>query len=239
MSETGSKASNLKNLDFIGMRPDEFLAILGSAVKGYSLGSIPVPTQIVAGLGTGGLVKQRGVEEPYWFADPKFSHLRVLDTYQNAAESSDGGASPISPSVLLRDAPSIAEATDIVSNALASRLAKQLTIAIEYLDTTQPINTHGVDSLVAVELRNWIFKELGVDLSVFDILKNEPLRRLAETIASGLKFLNQQLRKDQGSGEDGKLGGVKFDSDRKDAGRFKASYSDLDNDDASAAFITR
>lgn len=42
----------------------------------------------------------------------------------------------------------------------------------------------GVDSLKAVEVRNWIFKELRCDVSVFDLLSPVPLSKLALRIVA-------------------------------------------------------
>ena len=58
-----------------------------------------------------------------------------------------------------------------------------------------------VDSLVAVEIRNWFIKELRADVSVFDILGAIPISTLAVKIAENSKLLAEKFgtgKKDQG-----------------------------------------
>ena len=74
------------------------------------------------------------------------------------------------------------EATDAACTTLVRKLAKAMMIEVEDLASSRP--AYGVDSLVAVEVRAWIFKEVKSDVSVFEILSNTPLLSLAAKIAS-------------------------------------------------------
>ena len=38
------------------------------------------------------------------------------------------------------------------------------------VDTGKPLYAYGVDSLLAVELRNWFGKEIGAEVAIFDIM---------------------------------------------------------------------
>jgi hypothetical protein len=53
---------------------------------------------------------------------------------------------------------------------------------------------HQVDSLIAVEIRNWILKELKSEISIFDILSPMPIHILSTKISEGSKFLAAHLR---------------------------------------------
>ena len=64
----------------------------------------------------------------------------------------------------------------------------------EDLDTKKPANAYGVDSLVAVGTRNWIFRETGVDVSVFEILSEMGVEELAEMIAMKSRFVAAELK---------------------------------------------
>jgi hypothetical protein len=46
-----------------------------------------------------------------------------------------------------------------------------------------------VDSLIAVEVRNWVMKEIKSDISILDILSPMPISQLAHKIADGSKLL--------------------------------------------------
>lgn len=50
-----------------------------------------------------------------------------------------------------------------------------------------------VDSLVAVEVRNMIFRKLKADISVFDIMSNMPLVQLAAKIVSKSKLVKPEI----------------------------------------------
>lgn len=59
------------------------------------------------------------------------------------------------------------------------------------VDPGKPLSAYGVDSLVAVEVRNWIAKEIQVELSVFDIMALVPMRQLAADLAAKSRLLSQ------------------------------------------------
>lgn len=49
-------------------------------------------------------------------------------------------------------------------------------IALHDIDTASPTSQYGVDSLVAVELRDWILREIEADIPVFEILQASSLQ---------------------------------------------------------------
>ena len=175
----------LKTGWMLGVKESELLTIVQSAM------GVKTPTQVLAGLSTGGLIKQNGHDPPYWFTDARFSHLRLYDTQEfttQAAESSE----ELQTAVI--NAKSLQEATDAVCKALVRKLAKAMMMELENLDPGRPANAYGVDSLVAVEIRAWVFKEVKSDVSVFNILSNAPLESLSSKIALNSQLLPVELR---------------------------------------------
>lgn len=57
------------------------------------------------------------------------------------------------------------------------------------MDTDKPLMAYGLDSLAAVELRNWVRMELGVELSTLDILNASSLAALCKKLVSRLAQL--------------------------------------------------
>jgi hypothetical protein len=53
-----------------------------------------------------------------------------------------------------------------------------------------------VDSLKAIEVRNWIFRELKCDVSVFTLLSPTPVAKLAAIIARKSSLVSAQWEKD-------------------------------------------
>ena len=56
----------------------------------------------------------------------------------------------------------------------------------EPLEPTRPLSNYGVDSMNAVELRNWVKIELGIELTVLEIIAAKTLTALCETILKKL-----------------------------------------------------
>ena len=81
------------------------------------------------------------------------------------------------------------EAERLVSQAIAQRLADIFTIPTEDVDMTKLPGAHGVDSLVAVELRNMIRHEVAAEVSSFDIMRSASLAALAGLAASKSKYV--------------------------------------------------
>ncbi|KAL6244509.1 Type I Iterative PKS [Rhinocladiella similis] len=191
----------LRSIQYLGMRFDELLLLIQAAITGYTMEGHHTPTVLAAGLGTGGLVLQHDVDPPFWFDDAKFRHLRIVGTHSNdLSDDQDGGSVPVSAQ--LKAATSLNEAGELVTAAITNRLAKQLLMSPDDLDSMKPISRLGVDSLIAVELRNWIFREVGADVGMFEILSEEPMCNLAVKIAGMSKFLPKSLS--EGGEEDAK-----------------------------------
>ncbi|KAL9080059.1 MAG: hypothetical protein Q9159_007665 [Coniocarpon cinnabarinum] len=189
--------SVIMQLNTIAIAPAEFLECLKACITGYSFGDEPTPTQIIMGSGTGGLLAHdvaqgRSADNYYWFSNIQFSYLRRLDAHGNAAQEADDGAQEARTA--LANATTLMSATEAVLQAMLKKLAKSMLMAVDDIDSNKPVSHYGVDSLLAIEVRNWIVRELGSDVSVFDILKAVPITGLAERIASVSKFLPKELK---------------------------------------------
>jgi len=88
----------------------------------------------------------------------------------------------------VKQAASAAEATNVVSEALMNKLCKVLALEPSVLDRDQPLHTYGVDSLVAVELRNWFLQALKVDVAVFEILGGSTSAMIAQGVAEKVRL---------------------------------------------------
>ena len=96
----------------------------------------------------------------------------------------------------LTSATAFTDAVQIVQDALVAKLAKSMMIFASDIDSSKAIHHYGVDSLVAVELRNWILRELQSNIGLFDILASSPLRMLASNIAKKSEFVTVSSRED-------------------------------------------
>ena len=77
---------------------------------------------------------------------------------------------------------------DLITSALCTKLAKSMIIAVDEIDVTRPVSSYGVDSLVAAEMRNWFFRELKAEVSIFELLGGMPMMELARMAAERSKL---------------------------------------------------
>ncbi|KAF4962500.1 hypothetical protein FSARC_9423 [Fusarium sarcochroum] len=82
------------------------------------------------------------------------------------------------------------EAIRVVESALAAMLADMFLIPVEEIDLQESPSQHGVDSLMAVEVRNMLFNQAGAELSIFSILQSPSLTKLAADVMSGSKHVH-------------------------------------------------
>jgi acyl carrier protein len=52
---------------------------------------------------------------------------------------------------------------------------------------------YGLDSLVAVEIRNWISREMGAKVPLLTLLSSPSIERLADTIAKQSSLVDSKL----------------------------------------------
>ncbi|KAL8719832.1 MAG: hypothetical protein Q9225_003210 [Loekoesia sp. 1 TL-2023] len=177
---------------------DEFYALMKSAMTGYSHGENRVPTQIITGVGSGGLNKANraaGAQiDYYWLNEsPRMSYLRQLDLHSTLQAEEGDEMGELKGS--LTAVTTLAQATDLIQNAVASKLAKSMMIAIDEIDVNRPVSSYGVDSLVAAEMRNWCFRDLKADMSVFELLSGSSISVLADQIANRSTLVPEGIEK--------------------------------------------
>ncbi|KAM0522380.1 hypothetical protein ACHAPE_001969 [Trichoderma viride] len=158
--------------------------------------SCSIPAQIITGIPTIGMVKQAGIPRPYYFDDPKFSILASMGAEQTplTAKSEEILPSSLSLGEQLKGVPSIAEASKLVLNALVAEVAKLMQVDTGEIDTNKALYSHGVDSLVAVDMAHWIKKEIGADVVLSDITATVPITSFAKDITAKKFFNFEYLR---------------------------------------------
>ena len=120
----------------------------------------------------------------------RFSALRP--TAGTTAASNGGSGSTTSNATKLTmlknaaksdlDHPTLLAAAIELVNAV---LMRSLGVS-ESLEPTRPLANYGVDSLVSVELRNWVRAELAIEISALEIVGASTLTALCETILKKL-----------------------------------------------------
>lgn len=139
----------------------------------------PVATsQIIMGLVTPADLLARSSEPTEMMQQPLYAKFRqVRDIFL-----SPGSMSGASPGELFKQLDMMEDRAAIVTQSLSKKLARALSIETEDVDAEQPLHALGVDSLVAVELRNWIGREFAADVAVFEIMGGRTVKDIGELV---------------------------------------------------------
>lgn len=172
----------LQGSNILDMSQDEILAVMDH----YCNKDSPNETnraQLILGLEVPADAIRRGTELSGWMSEPTFLNLHQV-TVEDSGEV--GGSRQENSRDLCQDiqtAGSIDRAAEILAEAITARLCKILSISAEELDVTQPLHVYGVDSLIAVEIRNWFQQVLKADVAVFEILGGATTSTLGRSVA--------------------------------------------------------
>lgn len=155
--------------------------------------------QPVVGIEIPAVLSSRGVDHPYWMRRPLFRHFYQMTS--KSASSSAGSKSLIDPApdyaALLSAAAAggggVQASAAVVMKAIARKMSLIMGVRSEEIASSKPAHAYGVDSLIAVEIKSWLSKELGADVPVFDILGSDSLASLSLKVAAKSKFQQTAL----------------------------------------------
>ncbi|KAK3300886.1 reducing type I polyketide synthase, partial [Chaetomium fimeti] len=180
-----SEADMLRLIDYAVRRPVRRDGGGGGSVR---------TAQVVVGLAGSVLNTSRKSNDgsgPGWASETRFAALREEDDddSRDSAAARKGGSGLGGLKQRLAGARGVDEAVGLVEGAIVSKLADMFVIPEQDIDATRPLAKHGVDSLVAVELRNWIVPMMQCEMSIFDLMRASSLRELAKKIAKRSKLV--------------------------------------------------
>ena len=139
------------------------------------------PAQLISGLTTMETYRSRGAPAPTYLDYPLFTHLRSTTSTLGSGSSSDGGPQV---SAQLAAARTFSEAAGIVSTAIVAKLASLLSIAVEDINPDRSVSANGVDSIVAMEFRTFLAREVKADVPVLDIMGTLSIKDLGKKVAA-------------------------------------------------------
>lgn len=185
VSDAGHLAENLetaaevaKNLGSDTICEAEVLALLEAAITGRLARSCNSHT--ITGVRITPLT-------PFWTSDAKFKHLRFA---AEAAATENSATQTVSFNAALEAARSLEEAQDVVCKGLLNKLPSVLMLDAEDMDVTRSLSNYALDSLVAIEVRNYITREFEANLQVLELLSSGSIDTLAKTICAKSKLVS-------------------------------------------------
>jgi hypothetical protein len=174
---------SLQRHGFTALSESDILAAIGSAIN------TPFAGQLTLGLNTGPAAQSDGSPLA---RDMRFSALKYQETGSGTPAKAPGSrAGDLAASIA--DASSLEGAVTVIVADIAKKLMDIFMIPEDEVVPTRSPADFGIDSLVAVELRNMLALKAGAELSIFDIMQSPSLTALATTVAGKSSHIDPSL----------------------------------------------
>ena len=150
-----------------GLSKGEFFGILEAAVRGQIAENECITFKPMTGR-----------DMPYWAADAKFAHLRSLYSPERSGRAEE---KPLIKQQI-QNATTKDALVNFVAQAIGEKIVAILGIDAAEIQPSKPIVAYGLDSLVAIELRNFIEREFRAKMPLLEILARGSIDQLAEEV---------------------------------------------------------
>lgn len=153
--------------DMGAIEEDEFMSLLDIYCDPACPTLAPFRSQLLVGVLTPRDFLSKDISPPAITTLPLFSSFaRATGAVLHSREDGNG----VDLAARFRQAETGEMKAQVVTQALTTKLARALSMTANDIDSEKKLFEYGVDSLVAVELRNWIGKEFSADVPVFDMM---------------------------------------------------------------------
>ncbi|KAH7256087.1 BcPKS11, polyketide synthase [Fusarium tricinctum] len=191
VSENPDVAVNLRKNGLGSVNITEFLSHLSDVLQNKT-----AYTQSSLGILPNG--DERGLGEARWANDKRLAQIFGAEN-QASNKAVGGGADNVG--FELQAATTFHEAQDIVCKAIVKQLATILAIETDDIIPARSLDSYGLDSLVGVELRNWIGAYLQVNLPLLVMWNTSSINELAEIVTKGSRLVKVKSE-DEAEGEE-------------------------------------
>ncbi|KAI1392616.1 hybrid PKS-NRPS PsoA [Hypoxylon trugodes] len=125
-----------------------------------------------------------------WRGLARFSHCFSQEAAAVHVKDSNQAARNLQSQ--LSDAQDPAEALSILQASFSVKLGRTLQVPSDEIDMSTPLIGLGIDSLVAVEIRSWFLKEIGVNVPILSILSGATVDDLCQEAVGKLLDLSRK-----------------------------------------------
>lgn len=174
VAENQDLAKSMARQGFAGTTDRELLALIEHGVL-YPHRS-PGENQVVTGLGVWHENALGNLRRPI------FSHFRHLTgPHENHADEKDDDSLTNITNLSFEDG------SDRICGFIRAKVADLCMLSLDDVLLSKTLSQYGMDSLVAVEMRNWISRKFNYTVPIFELLANNSLAKLSMQIMSNLK----------------------------------------------------
>ncbi len=172
------------------IRQEELIALLDH----YCDPSLPIlnhaEVQVLVGIEMPSAISAKGIDPHHSIRRPIFRQLfRVGSDEDTKAHSRATTDQVVDKPAALRKVASRDDARALVTGWIVDKLGQVLGLSESEIDPSKPLNAYGMDSLVAMDLNNWLSAEIGAEFAVFSLLSNLPLKKLGEQAVEKSRYL--------------------------------------------------
>ncbi|PBP22184.1 beta-ketoacyl synthase domain-containing protein-2 [Diplocarpon rosae] len=149
---------------------------------------------------TGLKITSEAKDSLFWVEDAKFRHLKDTAEAEASELSASSPITAVSLGAALEVAESRQQAIELICEGLMTKVSAVLMVPREDMDPSKAIVVYGLDSLVAIEIRNWITRELEASLQVLELLTSGSFWSLSEAVLAKSRlrtmFVGQNAEKE-------------------------------------------
>nr|ACS68554.1 hybrid PKS-NRPS protein [Metarhizium anisopliae] len=178
VSSTGTYENTLRQYNYMPISESDFLNMFSQAILiGHPRSNHPC--ELITGLNRYSL--NSDAQQYFWHENMRFSHHYIEEEQRKVST-----ATRTSVSERLEDARGSEEILAVIEEEFCTKLERMLQAEAGTIKASQSLANLGVDSLVAVEIRSWFFKEADVDIPVLDVLNTGTISELCQRAAQSV-----------------------------------------------------
>jgi acyl carrier protein len=140
-------------------------------------------SQVLFGLRTPADALAEGKPVPALLDRPLFAPFSFIVGGSGTPPQGSAYDNSLTAAAVFRTSTDSGERSQAVVRALAAKLARAMAISPGDVEPSKPLSSYGVDSLMVVELRNWIKREFGTALAIFEIMDGVPIANIAHLVS--------------------------------------------------------
>ncbi|PGH18371.1 hypothetical protein AJ79_00437 [Helicocarpus griseus UAMH5409] len=195
IAETAAYQRQLQDWDNMQrIEEKELLGILGTVcnAKHVSKENRTTEQQLLIGLRTPAsfLSRNQGPLPPVLDRPFLSTFAQSVNSIKSASrakniKASQGKAEVIDHGMLFRASIDDKARASAVTSALAEKLARATMMSADDVDPDRTLSAYGIDSLMAIDIRNWLNREFCAKLGIWEVMGGErPIKMIAETVVA-------------------------------------------------------
>lgn len=115
--------------------------------------------------------------------------FNLLPRDEDRKDSTEVAAGSQTAEEMITTAATADEVHEIISKAIAKRISALVALSVDDLDLESPLTDFGLDSLIAIDLRNWVTRTFHAVLQTGEIFDSPSTLALAELVCERSEFV--------------------------------------------------